>query len=99
MKKLVALLLMLIFLLVTVFAVGMVRSVFLNDDIAVRALDTQGYSNIKITDYIWFAVGLRGCGITDTVRFTAIANNPAGKNVQVYVCTGWLFKGATIRTL
>ena len=74
------------------------RGAFVNQDVAVKALDTQGYSNVKITDRAWFAVGMRGCDEKDAARFTATATNPIGKKVQVYVCTGWIFKGATIRT-
>ena len=65
---------------------------------AVRALETQGFSEIAITDRSWLFVGMRGGDKSDCVRFTATATNPAGKMVQVYVFSGWLFKGATIRT-
>ena len=65
---------------------------------AVRALETQGFSEVKITDRSWFLIGVRGGDKSDCVRFTATAKNPAGKTVQVYVFSGWPFKGATIRT-
>ncbi|MDO8590685.1 MAG: hypothetical protein Q7R65_01765 [bacterium] len=65
---------------------------------AVLALETQGFSGVKITDRAWFMVGMRGGDKSDCVRFTATATNPVGKKVQVYVFSGWLFKGATIRT-
>lgn len=74
------------------------RGAFVDKSVAERALETQGYSNVKIIDHSWFAVGLRGCDEKDAARFTATATNPAGREVQLYVCTGWLFKGATIRT-
>ena len=65
---------------------------------AVTALETQGFSDIRVTDKdIWF-VGWKG-GHNDSVRFTASATNPIGKRVTVYVFAGWPFKGATIRTL
>ena len=86
----------LLFLVLIIGSCG--RGALVNEDVAVRALDTQGYSDIKITDSAWFAVGLRGCDEKDAARFTATAKNPAGKQVKVYVCTGWIFKGATIRT-
>ncbi len=64
---------------------------------AVSALETQGFSDIKVTDKdIWF-VSLKG-GHGDSVRFTASATNPIGKRVTIYVFSGWPFKGATIRT-
>lgn len=68
------------------------------DSKAVRALETQGFSDIKITERAWYFIGMRGGDKSDSVRFTATATNPAGKKVQVYVFSGWLFKGATIRT-
>lgn len=68
------------------------------EDVAVRALETQGYSNIQIMEQAWFAVGLRGCDESDAVRFTAVATNPVGKQVKLYVCSGVVLKGATIRT-
>lgn len=66
--------------------------------VATRALDAQGYSDIHITDQSWFFVGWQGCGAGDNVRFTAKAKNPAGKPTEVYVCSGFFFKGSTIRT-
>ncbi len=68
-------------------------------DRAVKALTDQGFSNITVTKRAWFLVGMRGCSGSDAVRFTAKATNPAGKNVEIYVCTGLLFKGATMRSL
>jgi hypothetical protein len=66
-------------------------------DVAVRTLTAQGFSNIQITEHAWFAVGLRGCDAKDAARFTAKVTNPAGKPAEVYVCTGVIFKGGTIR--
>ncbi len=80
------------------FVLVCARGSFVDPQVAVKALDAQGYSNIQIVDHSWFAVGLRGCDTSDAARFTANATNPAGKQTQIYVCTGWIFKGATIRT-
>ena len=85
-------------LIIVLFLGSCARGALISEDIAVRALDTQGYSDITITDHSWFAIGMRGCDEKDAARFTATTKNPAGKEVQVYVCTGWIFKGATIRT-
>lgn len=63
-----------------------------------RALETQGYSDISITGRDWLFYGFTGCDKNDAVRFTAEATNPAGKKVEIYVCAGWPMKGATIRT-
>lgn len=76
---------------------GLCRGVFASEDAAIRALEAQGYSNIQIVDHAWFAVGLRGCDEKDAARFTAKVTNPSGKPAEVYVCTGVIFKGGTIR--
>jgi hypothetical protein len=77
--------------------IGLFRGILASEDVAVRALEAQGYSNIQIVDHAWFAVGFRGCGESDAARFTARATNPAGNSTEVYVCTGVFFKGGTIR--
>ncbi len=77
-----------------VFPTGM----FVGESKAVRALETQGYRDVKITGKaIWF-VALRGGDSKDAVRFSADATNPIGQHVKVYVFSGWLFKASTIRT-
>lgn len=68
------------------------------EDVAIRALETQGFSNVKIIEKDVFFVGCKGGDGNDVVRFTAIATNPAGEEVQVCVFAGWPFKAATIRT-
>lgn len=74
------------------------RGSLVDKDVAIRALEKQGYSNIEIINHQYFAVGWKGCDSKDAAKFTARVTNPAGKRVEVFVCTGWLFKGATIRT-
>ena len=80
-----------------VFLLLAMRGLFANQGVAVRALDAQGFTGIHIVDHSWFLVGLRGCDGKDAARFTARATNASGKSVEVYVCTGVLFKGGTIR--
>lgn len=57
-----------------------------------RALDSAGYSNVEIHGRDWFA-----CGEGDfyATKFTAV--NPVGKPTQGAVCSGFIFKNATIR--
>ena len=83
---------------IVIVAITMCRGVLVDESKAVRALEAQGFSDIEITDKAWFIVGLRGCSEHDAVKFMATATNPVGKKVEVYVCSGWIFKGATIRT-
>ncbi len=72
-------------------------ALFIPESKAVHALETQGFSEIRITEKSWLLIGLRGGDKSDSVRFTAKAKNPVGKEVEVYVFAGY-FKGATIRT-
>ncbi len=74
------------------------RGVLVDESVAIRAAEIQGFTNVKVVDRAWFGVGFRGCGKLDAVRFTIKASNPLGNEVECYVCSGWLFKAATIRT-
>ena len=99
MKREVSIVTLIVVLLATVvFVLPNCRGVFASPDVAVKALENQGYSNVKITEHAWFLIGLRGGSEKDAARFTATATNPAGKEVVVEVYAGWPFKGATIRT-
>ena len=89
---------LIVLVVVLVIAMAFARGVLVSEDVAIRALETQGYTNIKIIDHSWFALGLRGGSEDDAARFTATATNPIGKTVEVEVYTGWIFKSATIRT-
>ena len=74
------------------------RGIFVNDQIAKDSLKIQGYTNIEITDKSWLLVGLRGCDGSDAAKFKVRATNPLGKKIDCYICAGWPFKGATLRT-
>lgn len=74
------------------------RGFFVNSDIAARALEKQGYEDVQIMEKAWLLIGLRGCDGKDAAKFVAKVTNPAKKSAEVYVCVGWPFKGATIRT-
>jgi len=71
--------------------------IWISPKAADRALVTQGYSDVQITDRAYYFLGFRGGSASDSVRFTCKAKNPAGKVVTVYVFTGW-WKYSTIRT-
>lgn len=63
-----------------------------NSDDAFRALDNAGYTNIAPGGYDWLA-----CGQDDFYHTKFTATNANGKNVKGVVCSGLLFKSATIR--
>ncbi len=81
-----------------VIAFSIFRGLWADKSTALRALEKQGYSDVRIIDHSWFMVSVRGCSNSDAAKFTALAKNPVGKEVECFVCTGWPFKGATIRT-
>ena len=65
---------------------------------ALNALEKAGYSEVVVVDRSNYFVMLRGGSESDSVRFTCRAKNPAGKEVtNIYVFSGWIFKGTTIR--
>lgn len=57
-----------------------------------RALEAEGYKDIQITGYDWFA-----CAKDDTFHTGFKAKNRDGKTVSGVVCSGLIFKSATIR--
>lgn len=63
-----------------------------------QAIEKQGYSNVKITDKSIFFVGWRGCSSNDAIQYDVTAKNPKDQTVDLIVCSGWPFKGVTIRT-
>jgi len=91
-------LIFLLFFIFVVFPFASCRGALVDKDVAIRALEKQGYSNIEIINHQYFWVGWKGCDSKDAAKFTAHVTNPAGKQVEVFVCTGWILKGATIRT-
>ena len=76
----------------------LVEGSFVDESVAIKALQKQGFTDINITGKEWLFVGLRGCSEDDSVKFTVIAKNPRNETVEVYVCSGWLFKGSTVRS-
>jgi len=82
-----------------VFPLGiMCTGSLVDDSIAIKALEVQGFSNITIVEKDWLFVSFKGGGQDDSVKFITTATNPSGENVTVAVFAGWPFKGATIRT-
>jgi hypothetical protein len=85
-----------IFAIAIAFDVGL--GITAKESSAIDAATVQGFTDIKVTDKIFMFTSWRGCGARDRARFTVNAKNVQGKDVQFYVCTGFL-KGSTIRTM
>ena len=73
-------------------SIGFVMSGCTNRTDAERALKAEGFSDIKITGYSWFA-----CSEDDFYHTGFEATNHNGAKVKGTVCSGLLFKNATIR--
>lgn len=63
-----------------------------NKEDAVRALESSGYSEVVVTGWKPFS-----CDEKDFFSTGFKAKNPAGKRVSGVVCSGLLFKNATVR--
>jgi hypothetical protein len=63
-----------------------------NQKDAVNALQDVGFTNIQVTGYHWFA-----CSKDDFYHTGFVAQNPQGREVNGTVCSGLLFKNATVR--
>jgi len=64
-----------------------------DSNVATKALKGAGYTDVKLTGYSWFA-----CSKDDTYHTGFIAKGPTGIEVEGTVCSGLLFKNATIRS-
>ena len=65
---------------------------------AINAMTSAGYTDVKVVARHNIAVSFLGCSTEDSAKFDMVATNPQGEVVtNVYVCVGWPFKGATIR--
>jgi hypothetical protein len=60
---------------------------------ATSALQAQGFTDIRVTGHAWFA----SCGKDDTFATSFTARNPQGRVVSGAVCSGLIFRNATIR--
>ena len=81
---------------VALFGLVLFRGYLVDEGVAVRAAEVQGYRNIRIVNERRFLA--LGCGRGDAARFDLKVVNHLDKEVQIYVCVGVLGKGATIRT-
>jgi len=72
------------------------RGCMATPDDAKYHLEAMGLSEVSIKSHHWVFVVFRGCG-SDAAMFKTSARNVKGEVVRLNVCTGWPFKGTTIR--
>lgn len=63
-----------------------------NEEGTVSLLQNEGYTDIEVTGYSWFA-----CSKEDKMHTGFKAKNRVGNIVEGTVCEGWFFKNKTIR--
>lgn len=85
-----------VFFVIVFFAIF--GGIWADPQLAIRAAENQGFSQVRIVDKSWFAVSFKGCSNSDAAKFSIKAINPSGKEVEMSVCVGWPFKGATLRS-
>ena len=88
MKQIAAVIGVIVLLVVCVFVDA---KLFTDAPGATRVLQSQGYTDIKITGHAWFQ-----CDEKDKFETAFTAKSPAGVQVSGAVCPGW-FKGNTVR--
>jgi hypothetical protein len=87
----------LIIALVLVASLG--RGLLVDRTGAISAAEKAGYSKIQIVSEQRFFAGFAGCDGGDAAAFEITAINPAGRPVDgLVLCSGWPFKGFTIRS-
>lgn len=73
------------------------RGILVNPNDALGAADTLGFSNATITGTNWLFAGLSGCDGGDALAVDLRAKNANGQTVRVVACSGFPFKGWTVR--
>lgn len=69
-----------------------------SDSDVTKAVEKQGYTDVKIKSKHIFTVEMRGCSGSDDAAYKITATNSQGKRVGLTVCAGWPFKGVTVRS-
>jgi len=89
---------MMVVLVVLVIFSTFLPGLLVDQRVAVDAMGSAGYTNVQVVSRWTFLVGIAGCSGEDSVKFDVIATGPNGKQIKnAYVCSGFLFKGSTIR--
>jgi hypothetical protein len=70
--------------------------IFASSSIAIQALDAYNYKYVEVVDKTWHAIATKGCSRTDTALFKVRVVNQTNHVRDLYVCSGWPFRGETI---
>jgi hypothetical protein len=85
--------------IVLFFVIGAIFAPILAVDrsTAIRAAEAAGYMQPRVVEEHYFFVGWQGCSSGDAAAFLVSAKNAQEKPVSILVCSGWPFKGSTVR--
>lgn len=78
--------------LLYIIVLSALMSACTNPKDAKKALESMGFTDIKITNYKWLA-----CSDQDFYHTGFIATNVQGKQVTGTVCSGIFFRNSTVR--
>ncbi len=89
-------------LLITISALvlivaSLMRGCLVEDNVAIHTAEVSGYTEPKVIARHNIAPTLFGCSGSDAVGFEVTAKNPQGQPVTLLICSGWIFKAATVR--
>jgi hypothetical protein len=73
------------------------RGSCVEQEVALHAVQVEGYTDAKVVDRHNVFAGWQGCAGEDAVGFDVEATNVKGERVKLLVCAGWWLKAATVR--
>ena len=73
------------------------RGALVNPADSIRAASALGFSEATVVRSTWLFPVFSGCDGGDALAVTLDATNPVGQQTQVIACSGWPFKGWTVR--
>jgi len=79
-----------------VLIIGCIIPQLIPEGVAYNTAEGLGFTNVKVVSRDWIFIQFTGCDRTDSVKFTVVGTNSAGKQQTFYVCAG-LFKAGTPR--
>jgi hypothetical protein len=86
-----------IIILIGVLVFGVARGFMVNSADSIHAAQEQGFSDVVITQELRILPGFAGCDSGDAAGFHMTGVNTKGEHITFTACSGWPFKGITIR--
>lgn len=82
---------------VIIWLLVVTRGYMVKEERAHLVMHAHDFTNTKVIDrQVWFTT-FSGCSGYDAVAFTVMGINMHKESVEMLVCEGWPFKGATLR--